>query len=77
MTSLFSSPFMDFVHDWYDDRYWSKILRQYYPIPHLDLSQCHGQNFHVKVLHLSFRTSLFPNAFMISVHIGMVIVIVQ
>ena len=26
-TSLFPNPMMDLVHIWYDDRYWSKILK--------------------------------------------------
>ena len=34
-TSLFPNPLMDLVHVWYDDRYWSKILRGtiYTPVP--------------------------------------------
>ena len=33
-TSLFPSPLMDFVHVWYDNRYWSKnFVETFYAIP--------------------------------------------
>ena len=45
-TSLFPNPVMDLVHIWYDDRYWSKILRSIISIRLHDLK--------VKVMDLVF-----------------------
>ena len=45
-TSLFPNPLMDLVHVWYDDRYWSKILRGTIPNPVHDLK--------IKVTDLEF-----------------------
>ena len=33
-TSLFPNPVMYFIHVWYDDRYWSKILQGTIPLSH-------------------------------------------
>ena len=44
--SLFPNPMMDLVHVWYDDRYWSKILRGSIPSPVHEIK--------VKVTHLEF-----------------------
>ena len=45
---------MDLVHVWYDDRYWSKILRSTIPIPIHDLqvkaTDLEFLDFYVKVL---------------------------
>ena len=35
--SLFPNPLMDLVHVWYNDGYWSKILRRTIPTPAYDI----------------------------------------
>ena len=70
-TSLFPSPLMDLVHVWCEDRYWSKILHSAIPTPihHFKVKVTDLRTFMSKFCVKVFRTSLFPNPMMDSVHV--------
>ena len=62
---------MDLVHIWCDDRYWSKILHNAIPTPihHFKVKVTDLRTFMSKFCVKVFRTSLFPNPMMDSVHV--------
>ena len=72
-TSLFPNPLIDLVHVWYDDRYWSKILRGTIPTPVHDLKvkvKVTGLDFFMWKFYVKvFRASLFLNPLMDLVHV--------
>ena len=55
-TSLFPNLIIDFIHLWYDDTYWSKILRS--TIPNITRS-CHGQGHRLRIFMLKFYVKVF------------------
>ena len=66
---------MDLIHAWYDDRYWSKILRGTSPCPIHDLKvKVMDLEFYVKSFTLKFLgPQYFQTLLLISFMFGMMI----